>query len=415
MNSDLSQVIISPGNLEDELRESEIFDPATYFMPEEREEKASSSATEAAVTRPTDEVEAKLAQIWSNAFGIEQIGVHENFFEIGGYSLLAARIVAQVERAFSRRLSIASIFRTPTIAQLAATLRGVPAPHVVPFHARSRQRNSLLWLGGGALFNPLARHLESELAMVSVTLPDESLASFVPPYRLEDIARCMAETILEIEPEGPYFLGGWSLGGLLVYETARQLELQGKGESLVILVDSPMPTHGADTSIAERIMLRMKREMFHLSHLWKIPWKDRSRYVRGRFETLKMRLQHRRWKMASNAAPEDRPQERLLDEILFLSSLSYRPSSFSGPVLFLQPQLRPAGPYWDLALDWRELLEHLDVVEVPGNHTSMFHEPNVRILAEIIRSATRDRQLIGIRIKPVSEGHARRAETVKSS
>jgi acyl transferase domain-containing protein/acyl carrier protein len=139
LNSGLSRLIVSPDNLENVLRESEsmefswserLFDPATCPVPSEDDVKASlPAATQGAVGLPGNEIEAKLVEIWSGAFGLEPIGVHDNFFEIGGHSLLAARIVSQVERAFGKRLPMTSIFRAPTIAQLAATLQGAPAPH----------------------------------------------------------------------------------------------------------------------------------------------------------------------------------------------------------------------------------------------------------------------------------------------
>jgi malonyl CoA-acyl carrier protein transacylase/thioesterase domain-containing protein/NAD(P)-dependent dehydrogenase (short-subunit alcohol dehydrogenase family)/acyl carrier protein len=406
LSSGLTQIIVSPEGVEQVIRDANNFDPATYFVSNPDESEARSKETLVSAEQPTNDVERKLAEIWGRTLGLDRIGIHENFFDLGGHSLLAASIVSQVERTFGRRLSITSIFRAPTVAQLAATIRGTPAPHFVPFHANECRRNSMMWLGGGAIFNPLAKELKDEPGIVFATLPDDSLAKFAPPYRMEDVACCMADRILEVEPSGPYIIGGWCLQGLLAYETARQLELKGRPGSLVVLVDTPLPTHGTGLSSSDRLRLRLRRELFHLARLWEMPRGDRSAYLRGRLETLKLVMQYRRWKQAYENARESAVEEQLLEEILFLASLSYRPAAFSGRMLFLQPELRPADRFWDHAPDWNSLVQHLDSFEVPGDHASMFHEPNVAILAERVREAIRDMQPVGSRLGPVSSGEA---------
>jgi len=417
LHSNCTQVIVSPENLDDLLKESANFKSTEYLTPSESQTNSAGQRRRLQTDVPSDDVEFALSEIWSNTFGIEQIGVHENFFEIGGHSLLAARIVSRIERKFGKRLSISAIFQSPTIAELAATLRGVPAPHVVPFDARNDNRTALLWLGGGAIYRALARHLENDLAMTSVSLPDESLASIKPPYKLEDLAQCLAEKILEIQPTGPYFLGAWCLPGLLAYETARQLQLSGRGESLVALVDTPISIHAeTDYSVFDRIKRRVKLEAFHLSQLWNMPRANRSRYLRARFEWMMQLWRYRRLKIGYNTATEDRSNERLFGEIQYLAALKYRPSPFACRVLFLQPRLRPSDPYWDLSISWKQLNSDLDVFDVPGDHTSMFEEPNVGVMAERILLAVRDMQS---RTKPPKSAQTksshRNYQTMRSS
>ena len=110
--------------------------------------------------------------MWREALGIERIGPDDNFFELGGHSLIAARIVSNLYRKFGKRLSMMAIFRTPTIAGLAATLRGVAAPHAVPLTGLVDYRNCLIWFEGGAIMRPLARHLGSHTPVVTLTMPE---------------------------------------------------------------------------------------------------------------------------------------------------------------------------------------------------------------------------------------------------
>jgi thioesterase domain-containing protein len=127
--------------------------------------------------------------------------------------------------------------------------------------------------------------------------------------------------------------------------------------------------------------------VFHLSRLWQVPRSERASYLRTRLEWLKVLLRNRRLKSAYAGNREHAPRDRLFEEILFLSALNYAPQPYGGRMLFLRPQQRPKDPYADLTFDWKNLVRTLECVEVPGDHTTMFHEPNAQVLAERIRLA----------------------------
>ena len=365
-------------------------------MPEDSSRPAegiSSRQIQSVTEQPTGEIEDRLVKIWSKVLGLKTIGIHDNFFELGGHSDWPG-IVAQVEAAFDQKLPPDSIFRAQTVAQLAGTLRSVPVPNMICLNGQDCSEGSLIWIGGGAFLYPMARCVEGELALRCVTLSDETLAELPYPYRMESLARCMAAKIIELRPKGPYAVAGWCLAGMLAYETARQLEVQGKGKSLVVLVDAPMAPLGGDTSIPKRIKLRWKREWFHLSRLWHMTSVERPAYLRGRVQALKAAIQFRRWEKASDSSRRrgSSPHVSSLPEILYLASLSYRPSGFSGSLLFFQPQLRPAG--WDPALAWKDMAPHFDVRQLPGDHSSIFDLPNVGTMAEYVRLAVRQMRLL---------------------
>ena len=201
------------------------------------------------------------------------------------------------------------------------------------------------------------------------------------------MAKSLARRILELDPDGPYLVGGWCLTGLLAYETARQLELMGKEVNLVIMLDTPLTIDGSAVPLVQRARQRVKREVFHLSRLWHMPRSERASYLRTRLEWLKVLLRNRRLKSAYAGNRENAPRDRLFEEILFLSALDYTPQPYGGRMLFLRPQQRPKDPYADLTFDWKNLVRKLERFEVPGDHVSMFHETNARVLAERIRLA----------------------------
>ena len=207
LNSKSPQVVVSPQDLDEVLREATAFDTSQYFAP--------SSGMELVRAVPgTDEWEAVLTHMWREALGIERIGPDDNFFELGGHSLIAARIVSNLYRRFGKRLSMMALFRTPTIAGLAATLRGVAAPHAVPLNGPVDYRNCLIWFDGGPIIRPLARHLGNHTPVVAVTMPEQNVAALKPPYAFDNVAKFLARRIVELDPEGPYLLGGWCLMGL---------------------------------------------------------------------------------------------------------------------------------------------------------------------------------------------------------
>ncbi|MGA3127324.1 MAG: acyltransferase domain-containing protein [Candidatus Korobacteraceae bacterium] len=356
--------------------------------------EASSRGIQPVMEQPTDEVEDRLVKIWSKMLGLKAIGIHDNFFELGGHSLLAARTVAQVEAAFEQKLPADSIFCTPTVAQMAATLRSSPVPNVIYLKGQDCSESSLVWIGGGAFLYPMARCVEGEFALCYLPLSVETLAELPRPYQMESLARCMAAKIVKFQPKGPYAVAGSCLAGMLAYETARQLEVQGQGKSLVILVDTPRAPFEEDTSISKRIKLRWKREMFNFSRLWHMTSAKKLEYLWCRVQGLKAAIEFRRWKKASESSRKrgSGPHGSSLWEIIYLASLSYRPGGFSGSLLFLQPQLRPADEYWDATPAWKELAPHFDVRQLPGDNSSVFDPPNVSTMAEYVHLAMRQMQ-----------------------
>ncbi len=408
LDSNLTQVVVSPDNPNYLLSESNASGPGEYLLPKRTGLTPSSRAVHLnGADQPSGEVETAVASIWRSAFGIEHIGVHDNFFDIGGHSLLAARIVSQVERTLGNRLSVLSIFRAPTVSQLSAVLQGAPAPHAVSLLPRDTQQKSLLWLGGGAILRAVAGHLEDQRPMTVVTLPDEEVASLAPPYTMEEIASRMASTIQALQPRGPYFLGGWSLHGLLTYETARQLELRGCEVSLVVLVDPPtvpawMPVWHRDlrgiSALAERIQ---RRVTFYLSALWNMPQEKWVGYIQELAAAMKSRLQAQGEKNNGTERLEMAPKE-YLTEIMLLAYLSYVPSSYSGRVLFLKPRQRPPD-YWDPTSMWKDLAGSFEALEVPGDHVTMFFESNAELFAEHLRKAICEAQNQGGKLKPAAD------------
>jgi thioesterase domain-containing protein len=215
-------------------------------------------------------------------------------------------------------------------------------------------------------------------------MPEENVAALKPPYAFDSVAKPLPAGSGTI-PRGRIWWGQ-SLEGLLAYETARQLELIEDSEPGRV---ARYTSHHRQERVplVQRACQRMKREVFHLYRLWHMPRSERASYLRARLEWLKVLLRNRRLKSAYAGNREHASRDRLFEEILFLAALNYAPLPYGGRMLFLRPQQRPKDPYADLTFDWKNLARTLQCVEVPGDHTTMFHEPNAQVLAERIRRA----------------------------
>jgi thioesterase domain-containing protein len=201
-----------------------------------------------AVLPPRDALELQLVRLWEAVLGVQPVGVRGNFFELGGHSLLAVRLMAAVREATGRQLPLAALFQAPTVEQLATLLRreesGAFSP-LVPFGVPAQGDAAPFFcvhpVGGTVLcYAELARLLGTERPFYAVQARGVDGTSR-PAQSLEQMASEYVEAIRGVQPHGPYHLGGWSLGGVIAYEMARQLEKRGEQVALVAMIDSYVP------------------------------------------------------------------------------------------------------------------------------------------------------------------------------
>ncbi|HVT18829.1 MAG TPA: amino acid adenylation domain-containing protein, partial [Thermoanaerobaculia bacterium] len=207
-------------------------------------EPAGAPDREIACVGPRDTLEAALVEIWEEILEPRPIGVRDDFFELGGHSLLAVQLMARIERRLGAVLPVATLLRRPTIEGLAAAMseRAAPSRHALVElePGGGRPFFCIHPVGGDVLcYVRLARHLAGERSVWGLQVPD--LAAGRAPATIEEMAAHYLQCIKELQPEGPYDLGGWSLGGVVAFEMARQLEGRGETVELLALIDSFAP------------------------------------------------------------------------------------------------------------------------------------------------------------------------------
>jgi amino acid adenylation domain-containing protein len=198
-------------------------------------------------TEPRNKTERIIAEIWKEVLNIEKVSVHDNFFEVGGNSLLTVRMVSRIEQKFSKTLSVAMIFESPTIEQLSIFLDSeskVPFTPLVKIQPQGKKTPIfLLHPGDGQIFcySDLIKEFDK-------TQPFYGLQAYgiekgtTPLDSIEKMASKYIETIRSVQPAGPYRIVGFcGIGGILVYETAQQLANAGEQITFAGIIDAMAP------------------------------------------------------------------------------------------------------------------------------------------------------------------------------
>jgi amino acid adenylation domain-containing protein len=206
---------------------------------------------------PRDQSELILQRIWQQMLVVSPIGINDDFFELGGRSLLAASVVAACSREFAIELPLRALFDHPTIESLAIAIRKNAKPQcyraLVPLRAAGGRRALFcVHPAGGAAFRymPLIHSLGPDQPVYGLQAsglePNEPLAT-----SLEAMAAEYIDAIRVEQPRGPYQLLGWSFGGLVAYEMAHQLQEAGERIALLALLDTPRPWSAATARLSE--------------------------------------------------------------------------------------------------------------------------------------------------------------------
>jgi amino acid adenylation domain-containing protein len=230
-------------------------------------------ARENTYVAPGTTSEELLANIWSKLLKRELIGIHDNFFELGGHSLLAVRMRTMIYEAFGWEIPLASLFQHPTIGHLAKLVE--QSPQLLLQESSSRILVSIQPEGSGAPFfcvHPVGGNVlcYAELAKaLGRERPFYGLQSPIPKpgsnsrMNIEQMAALYNGEIRQIQPTGPYLLGGWSMGGLVAFEMAKQLSEQGETIGLLAMFDTHPPEmeENADLPMLARFAADLSRQM----------------------------------------------------------------------------------------------------------------------------------------------------------
>ncbi|HEX8362093.1 MAG TPA: amino acid adenylation domain-containing protein, partial [Longimicrobium sp.] len=337
---------------------------------------------------PVGEVERALAEIWGEMLGLERVGRNDHFFELGGHSLLAAQAVSRARRVLGAELALADLFTHPTPAALARRVAGgaaePDADRAVAVRAGGAGRPLFVaheGTGSVAYAQLLRAHLDAGVPVYA--LPDVP-STGERPRTIEGLAARLVRMIREVQPEGPYRLAGWSMGGLLAYEAATQLLAEDEEVELVAMMDTHLRSQGVgedglhDYALVLRV-LRMEEGLGELAPAL-LP------ELASAASTLELDGLVA-WCHAAGVLPAHVPAERAGRMLGRLRAnrralREYVPQPIPAPV-----HLFPAQEGPDPSDGWRALVRGLEVTPVPGNHLSMMDEPGAVAVGAAISGA----------------------------
>lgn len=227
-------------------------------------EKSSSATTPGKVDiLPRTDIERKLVRLWQALLHTERIGIQDNFFDLGGHSLLAVRLFAQIEQELGVRFPITVLFQAPTIASLAELIehrhdKSISWSPVVPIRT-GRAKPPFFGVhgqDGGVLFwRDVVLFLPADQPFYGVQA--QGVDGLQPALtRIEEMAARYLEEIRRVQPQGPYYLGGFSMGGEIAFEMARQLRAQNERVALLVLFDTANPDRAIRHPLYEHGVIR---------------------------------------------------------------------------------------------------------------------------------------------------------------
>jgi len=348
---------------------------------------------------PLDATERRLADIWQDVLGLDAIDQDADFFELGGHSLLAARLLVRIEAAFGQKISLASLFKAPNLAAMARLLtEGDIRQHdfrqVVRLQA-SGSRTPVIGINNTGIYFTVSKRLGPDRPFTALQLFDPSFSRNEMPDSFEAIARQYVILIREVQPNGPYALLGWCVGGALAFEVARQLTEMGETISMLALIDTWAPRYIEDLG-------RLKGALASHSYRWQLMTQDWSRkrgeaggfwhFVRNRELVRKLgRIAHWR-ESASEMALGAQARyvtadgyDQWLLKYLQQAVKRYRPGTYSGEITIFRSDQEPHGRFLDGKFGWqRHTNQTVTVVPLQGDHFTIFTEPGVDRMARHI-------------------------------
>lgn len=377
-----------------------------------------------------DAVQEELRALWKDLLRVESVALHQNFFELGGDSLLVVQLGLEIERRFRAEIDLDDFLVDPTIAHLAGLLRGArvrqhPSPLVLLQSQGSKPPFFCVHgISGNALaFTQLARAIGPErpfygLQARALHTPDQ------PDASVEGMAEEYLAAVREVQPNGPYRLGGYSFGGAVALEMAQQLIAQGEQVSVLVILDqAPMhsdylkvtwnPTtwtwrfagglmrslpyrvrHDLRLGPDQRLFLGLKtrqagqalRRLLEAVRRETKPGDGRGSINHGKRLPAHIR---RPWEYQqfywSQVAGDERLREAL--DARLQAQIDYVPVPYPGRIVLIRSRREPFFCSYDPSLGWSELASQgLTVRIVDGDHDSILSPPDVRGLARELRA-----------------------------
>lgn len=357
--------------------------------------------------RPLEEA---LTRIWAEELGVDRVGVHDNYFDMGGDSLSAARVCARAAELAGRPVPVDSLFRAPTVRELAHLFAEEDASHrrssLVPLQTGG-PRPPLFCvhnaMGAAGHYAELARHLGPDQPVYGVRAYGVG-GSTHAQGRLESIAARYVEEIRAVFPQGPYLLCGYSFGGIVAWEVAQQLRALGQQVALLALFDAPLFFHPSlKPGRASTLQFCIRRVLLHLERLRALSARDWLHYLTGRLQERRRRVETIGSDPGISGSPPRDPRPgaaglstagdtapsaarfHMFRRSLRAAVLGYLPSPYAGPIALFLARQSDFDLRYDPRLPGTLATGAVKIYKVPGDHGAFVKGSHVREIARMLR------------------------------
>jgi amino acid adenylation domain-containing protein len=342
---------------------------------------------------PRNGLERRMTRVWEDVLGVKPIGARDNFFSLGGHSLSAVRLMALIGQRFGKKLPLSALFSGATVEDLTGLLcRQEPQgldDCLIPLHTGGAGRPLFCaHPTGGHIFcyADLARHLGADRPLYGIQARGVE-GALDPHTEVEAMATHYINSVLTVQPEGPYFLAGWSLGGAVAFEMCRQLQAQGDEVALLALLDTRAPS--SREGYPDELAL-----LADFAQTLGVDWRRLSPSAE---EFSRLDGDQRLSLVVARAKEAELiPPEMSFDDVRRLfkvynahaqAGLRYDPPAIAARVTLMKASEtweRHSGDYTE---GWSALAAGgLESHQVPGTHFTMLREPHVALLAEQLRA-----------------------------
>lgn len=352
---------------------------------------------------PRDTIERQLTQVWEELLATRPVGIRDNFFVCGGHSLLALRLLNTIQKLFQQQLELSFLLQNATIEAIAQRIRQgysyqPPSPLVSIHPFGTRRALFCVHAGSGnpIRFYNLARYLGEDQPLYGLQDPDIYEKDF-PHRTIEAIATRYIDAIRAIQPHGPYFLCGYSFGSIVAFEMARQLQQQ-EQVAFLGLLDGAAPDSFAEVETDDAHLLAILAvELMRFSskntlkqwydNIVHLDFDEKMHYIIDQIKMAKIELLGDPWQWLSRNLRIFRTRIH--------STQEYRGQRYAGKITFFRSSESDkfgTNEKDDLVKDIIDLgwssfsTQPIEIHMLPGYHENMLSEPQIRVVAEIVRS-----------------------------
>ncbi len=336
---------------------------------------------------PRDEVEQFLVRTWERVLGVAPVYVNEDFFDLGGDSLAAIAVLAEIAHVRGKNLPVGLFLEARTIAEFAVHLRGgeseasLWASLVAIQPGGSRPPLYCVHAEGGVLiYHRLAELMGADQPIYG--LQAQGLDGRLFPFRsTEEMAAHYIEEITRVQPHGPYYLAGFSMGGFIIYEIAQQLTRRGEKVALLAFFDAYGPGYPIRQAGVSKLKYKLYRYLDNA----------RGQGLPGVVRYLIQRANYRahvlaafaaaRWFFSRGRALPHGLRYHYVEQTIDHITEAYRPQPYPGRIVIFKAAQQPQWIVEDPTLGWKPYaLEGVQVEAVPGDHNSILKPPDLHTL-----------------------------------